>query len=173
MSLSRLSNLFRVAPTKADTEKEKTQMAETTITIAGNLTADVTLDKTERGISFATFTLAVTPRMRNASGQWSDAATSFHRCVVWRDQATRVADSVHKGDRVLVVGTLRSRSYSSGGDVRYITEINVDEVGPSLRWATAKPVKDRPAPSPAETEEEETPSAETPARRRRMKVAAS
>ena len=149
-------------------------MAETTITMAGNPTADVTLDKTERGIPFATFTLAVTPRMRNASGQWSDAATSFLRCVVWRDQAARVAESVHKGDRVLVVGTLRSRSYSSGGDVRYITEINVDEVGPSLRWATAKPVKDRPAPSPAETEEEEeTPPAETPARKRRMRVAAS
>jgi single-strand DNA-binding protein len=151
-------------------------MAETSITIAGNLTADVTLDKTERGISFATFTLAVTPRMRNASGQWSDAATSFHRCVVWRNQAQRVADSVHKGDRVLVVGTLRSRSYSSGGDARYITEINVDEVGPSLRCATAKPVKAKPAAELVEDDsasEEHPASEEAPAPRRRTKVAAS
>jgi single-strand DNA-binding protein len=145
-------------------------MAETTITIAGNLTADVTLDKTERGIPFATFTLAVTPRLRNDSGQWSDAATSFHRCIVWRDQAARVADSVHKGDRVPVVGTLRSRSYRSGGDVRYITEINVDEVGPSLRWATAKPVKAKPA---GEAGEDDLASEEAPAPRRRTKVAAS
>jgi single-strand DNA-binding protein len=145
-------------------------MAETTITVAGNLTADVTLDKTERGIPFATFTLAVTPRMRNASGQWSDAATSFHRCVVWRDQAARVAESVRKGDRVLVVGTLRSRSYASGGDVRYITEVNVDEVGPSLRWATAKPVKAKPAD---EVADDESASEEAPVPRRRTKVAAS
>src|SRR5512144_2754092 len=144
-------------------------MAETTITIAGNLTADVALETTERGIPFATFTLAVTPRMRNASGQWLDAATSFHRCVVWRGQAQRGADSVHKGDRVLVVGTLRSRSYSSGSDVRYITEINVDEVGPSLRWATATPVKAKPAD---EVEDDST-SEEAPAPRRRTKVAAS
>jgi single-strand DNA-binding protein len=69
---------------------------------------------------------------------------------------------------VLVVGTLRSRSYASGGDVRYITEINVDEVGPSLRWATAKPVKAKPA----EVEDDST-SEEAPAPRRRTKVVAS
>lgn len=130
----------------------------------------MTLEATERGIPFATFTLAVTPRMRNASGQWSDAATSFLRCVVWRDQAQRVAESVHKGDRVLVVGTLRSRSYASGGDVRYITEINVDEVGPSLRWATARPVKAKPA---GEVVEDDSASEDRARPRRRTKVAAS
>lgn len=151
-------------------------MADTSITIAGNLAADITCDETERGIPFANFTLAVTPRMRNGSGQWSDAATSFHRCVVWRDQALRASRSLRKGDRVIVVGTLRSRSYTSDGAIRYVTEINVDELGPSLRWATATPVKDRPAAEAAETAEtvkQESSPAESSARKRRMKVAAS
>ena len=112
---------------------------ETTITIIGNLTGDPELRFTPSGAAVANFTVASTPRTfdRN-SNEWKDGETLFMRCSVWREVAENVAESLHKGNRVIVTGRLKSRSYETKeGEKRTVIELDVDEVGPSLRYATA------------------------------------
>ena len=113
---------------------------ETLVTLVGNLTADPELRWTQSGVAVADFTVASTPRIydRNA-GEWRDGDTLFMRCSVWRDVAENVAESLRKGMRVIVQGRLTQRSYDTQqGERRTIVEMQVDEVGPSLRRARAQ-----------------------------------
>ncbi len=113
---------------------------ETTITIIGNLTGDPELRFTPSGAAVANFTVASTPRtFDRQSNDWKDGDTLFMRCSVWREVAENVAETLHKGNRVLVTGRLRSRSYETKeGEKRTVIELDVDEIGPSLRYATAQ-----------------------------------
>jgi len=126
---------------------------DTTLTVAGNLTADPDLRYTQTGIAVAAFTVAASRRTYGQdSGQWKDGETLFLRCSVWRELAEHAAESLRKGMRVVVTGRLRQREYeTTEGDKRTVYEVDADDVGPSLRWATAKVAKatrDR-APHPA------------------------
>jgi single-strand DNA-binding protein len=116
---------------------------DTTITIIGNLTADPELRFTPSGAAVANFTVASTPRMFDRqSNEWKDGETLFMRCSIWRDAAENVAESLHRGTRVIVSGRLKSRSYETKeGEKRTVIELEVDEVGPSLRYASAKVTK--------------------------------
>jgi len=116
---------------------------ETVITIIGNLTNDPELRFTPSGAAVANFTVASTPRtFDRQSNEWKDGETLFMRCSVWRDAAENVAESLQRGTRVLVTGRLRSRTYDTKeGEKRTVVEMEVDEVGPSLRYATAKVAK--------------------------------
>lgn len=116
---------------------------ETVITIIGNLTNDPELRFTPSGAAVANFTVASTPRtFDRQANEWKDGETLFLRCSVWRDAAENVAESLQRGTRVLVSGRLRSRSYETKeGEKRTVIEMEVDEVGPSLRYATAKVAK--------------------------------
>jgi single-strand DNA-binding protein len=97
----------------------------------------------------ANFTVAVTPRVKDGDG-WKDGETSFLRVTAWRQLAEHAADSLSKGDRVVVYGTLRQRSWETdAGQRRSTVEVQVEEVGPSLRWATAKPERVRRDAGPA------------------------
>lgn len=113
---------------------------DTVITIIGNLTADPELRFTPSGAAVANFTVASTPRQFDrTSNEWKDGETLFMRCSVWRDAAENVAESLQRGARVLVAGRLKSRSYETKeGEKRTVVEMDVDEVGPSLKYATAK-----------------------------------
>jgi len=113
---------------------------ETVITIIGNLTNDPELRFTPSGAAVANFTVASTPRtFDRQSNEWKDGETLFMRCSVWREAAENAAESLQRGTRVLVSGRLRSRSYETKeGEKRTVVEMEVDEVGPSLRYATAK-----------------------------------
>jgi single-strand DNA-binding protein len=114
-------------------------MADTHVTITGNLTDDTEVTFTTGGAAVCNFRLAVTPRVRDGNG-WKDGETSFFRITAWRDLATHVGDSLSKGDRVLVAGQLRMRAWETPeGERRQVVEVTAEEVGPSLRWATAKP----------------------------------
>ena len=120
---------------------------ETVITIIGNLTADPELRWTQSGVAVADFTVASTPRTydRNA-GEWRDGDTLFMRCSVWRDTAENVAESLRKGMRVIVQGRLTQRSYDTQqGERRTVVELQVDEVGPSLRRARAQVTRTAPS----------------------------
>ena len=114
---------------------------ETVITIIGNLTADPELRFTPSGAAVANLTIASTPRTfdKNAN-EWKDGETLFMRCSVWREAAENVAESLQRGARVIVTGRLVSRSWEDKetGQKRSVMEMQVDEVGPSLRYATAK-----------------------------------
>lgn len=113
---------------------------ETTITVVGNLTADPELRFTQSGAAVASFTVASTPRtFDRQSGEWKDGEALFLRCNVWRQVAENVAESLTRGSRVLVSGRLRQRSFETKeGEKRTVVELEVDEIGPSLRYATAK-----------------------------------
>jgi single-strand DNA-binding protein len=113
---------------------------DTTLTIIGNLTNDPELRFTPSGAAVANFTVASTPRMFDRqSNEWKDGETLFMRCSVWRDAAENVAESLQRGSRVIVTGRLKSRSYETKeGEKRTVVELEVDELGPSLRYATAK-----------------------------------
>jgi single-strand DNA-binding protein len=114
---------------------------ETQITVIGNLTADPELRFTPSGAAVANFTVASTPRtFDRQSNEWKDAETLFMRCSVWREAAENVAESLQRGARVIVSGRLVSRSWDDKetGQKRSVMEMQVDEVGPSLRYATAK-----------------------------------
>ena len=114
---------------------------ETTLTIIGNLTQDPELRFTPSGAAVANFTVASTPRtFDRQSNEWKDGETLFMRCSVWREAAENVAESLQRGMRVVVTGRLVSRSWEDkeSGQKRSVMEMQVDEVGPSLRYATAK-----------------------------------
>jgi single-strand DNA-binding protein len=113
---------------------------ETTITVVGNLTADPELRFTPSGAAVASFTVASTPRtFDKASGEWKDGDALFMRCSIWRQAAENVAESLTRGARVVVTGRLKQRSFETReGEKRTVVEMDVDEVGPSLKYATAK-----------------------------------
>jgi single-strand DNA-binding protein len=113
---------------------------ETVITVVGNLTADPELRFTPAGAAVANFTVASTPRtFDRQSNEWKDGDALFMRCNIWREAAENVAESLTRGARVVVTGRLRQRSYETReGEKRTVVELEVDEVGPSLRYATAK-----------------------------------
>lgn len=113
---------------------------ETTITVIGNLTNDPELRFTPSGSAVANFTIASTPRtFDRQSNEWKDGETLFLRASVWREAAENVAESLIKGMRVIVTGRLKSRSYETKeGEKRTVIELEVDEIGPSLRYANAK-----------------------------------
>ncbi|HLT11729.1 MAG: single-stranded DNA-binding protein [Actinobacteria bacterium] len=113
---------------------------ETTITVIGNLTDDPELRFTPSGVAVARFRVASTPRyLDRATGEWKDGEPLFLNCTVWRQAAENVAESLQRGTRVIVAGRLRQRSYETReGEKRTVIELEVDEVGPSLRYATAK-----------------------------------
>ncbi|MDN5562623.1 single-strand binding protein [Luteococcus japonicus] len=113
---------------------------ETPITLVGNLTADPELRFTPSGAAVANFTVASTPRQFDRqTNEWRDGEAMFLNCSVWRQAAENVAESLTKGMRVVVQGRLKSRSYETReGEKRTVFEVEVDEVGPSLRYATAK-----------------------------------
>lgn len=113
---------------------------ETTITLVGNLTADPELRFTPSGAAVANFTVASTPRtFDRQTNEWRDGEAMFINCAVWRQAAENVAESLQKGMRVIVQGRLKSRSYETReGERRTVFEIDVDEIGPALRYATAK-----------------------------------
>ena len=112
--------------------------ADNHTTIVGNLAEDPELRFTNTGIAVTNLRVAVTQRIQQ-DGQWRDGDTSFFKVNVWRGQAENLADSLGKGDRVMVTGRLRQRSWETPeGDKRSVTEIEADEVGASLKLATAK-----------------------------------
>jgi single-strand DNA-binding protein len=113
---------------------------DTPITVVGNLVADPELRFTPSGQPVATFRVASTPRFRdNASGEWKDGDSLFLSCNVWRQAAENVAESLQRGMRVIVTGRLRQRNYETKeGEKRTVYEVEVDDVGPSLRNASAK-----------------------------------
>jgi single-strand DNA-binding protein len=113
---------------------------ETPITLIGNLTADPELRFTPSGAAVANFTVASTPRtFDRQTNEWRDGDAMFLNCAVWRQAAENVAESLQKGMRVIVSGRLKSRSYETReGEKRTVFEVDVDEIGPALRYATAK-----------------------------------
>lgn len=113
---------------------------DTVITVIGNLTADPELRFTQSGIAVASFTIASTPRtFDKQSNEWKDGEALFLRCSLWRDAAENVAESLEKGSRVIAQGRLKQRSYTDReGNQRTSIELDVDEIGPSLKYATAK-----------------------------------
>ena len=116
---------------------------ETVLTIVGNLTAAPELRFTNSGIPVASFTVASTPRtFDKQANEWKDGEALFMRCSAWRDLAENVTESLAKGTRVIVQGRLQQRSYTDKeGNQRTAIDLQVDEVGPSLRYATAQPVR--------------------------------
>ena len=116
---------------------------DTVITVIGNLTADPELRFTQSGVAVASFTIASTPRTFDKQrNEWVDGEALFLRCSIWRDAAENVAESLEKGSRVVAQGRLVQRSFTDrDGNARTSIELQVDEIGPSLRYATAKPQK--------------------------------
>jgi single-strand DNA-binding protein len=113
---------------------------DTILTVVGNLTADPELRFTPSGAAVANFTVASTPRvMDRQTNEWKDGEALFMRCNVWRQAAENVAETLTRGARVIVTGRLKQRSYETKeGEKRTVVELEVDEIGPSLRYATAK-----------------------------------
>ena len=113
---------------------------DTIITVVGNLTADPELRFTPSGAAVANFTVASTPRIFDRqTSEWKDGDALFMRCSIWREAAENVAESLTRGSRVIVQGRLKQRSYETReGEKRTVVELEVDEIGPSLKYATAK-----------------------------------
>ena len=113
---------------------------DTVITVVGNLTADPELRFTASGAAVANFTVASTPRtFDRGTNEWKDGEALFLRCNIWRQAAENVAESLTRGSRVIVSGRLKQRSFETKeGEKRTVIELEVDEIGPSLRYATAK-----------------------------------
>ncbi len=126
--------------------------SDNTVTLVGNITDDPELRFTPSGQPVANFTVAVNRRTRNQDGTWDDKLDGFFRCNCWRDLAENVAESLQKGSRVVVVGRLQQRSWDTEDGKRSAFEIQVDEVGPSLRWATAKIEKSRRSGPPRDAD---------------------
>jgi single-strand DNA-binding protein len=114
-------------------------VADNTVTLVGNITRDPELRYTSGGAANVTFGLAVNRRWQNRQTQEWEERVSFFNIVCWREMAENVAESLAKGQRVVVTGRLEQRSWETeNGDKRSVVEVNADEVGPSLRWATAQ-----------------------------------
>lgn len=115
-------------------------MSENTVTVIGNLTDDPELRFTAQGAAVANFRMAVSKRVRDPqTNEWKDGDTSFFKVNVWRQLAENVAESLSRGTRVIVTGSLRMRQWETQeGEKRSVIEIEATEVGPSLKWATAK-----------------------------------
>ena len=113
-------------------------MTETTCTLTGNLTADPELRFTPSGAAVANFTVAATSRtLDKTTNQWRDGEALFLRCTLWRQPAENLAESLRRGDRVIVTGRLRQRSFETReGDQRTTIELDVDEIGASLKFTT-------------------------------------
>ncbi|MDP9100582.1 MAG: single-stranded DNA-binding protein [Actinomycetota bacterium] len=113
---------------------------ETVITVVGNITSDPELRFTPSGAAVASFTVASTPRtLDKATNEWKDGEALFLRCSIWRQAAENVAESLTRGARVIVQGRLQQRSFETKeGEKRTVIELQVDEIGPSLKYATAK-----------------------------------
>src|SRR6187431_2287400 len=113
---------------------------DTVITVVGNLTADPELRFTPSGAAVASFTIASTPRqLDRQTNEWKDGEALFLRCNIWREAAENVAESLTRGSRVIVSGRLKQRSFETReGEKRTVVELEVDEIGPSLKYATAK-----------------------------------
>jgi single-strand DNA-binding protein len=129
-----------------DTRAEQESRAvaiDNSITLVGNLVDDPELRFTQNGVAVANVRVAVNRRMRNKdTNEWEDSLDGYFRVNAWRDLAENVADSLHRGNRVLITGRLISRSYEDReGQTRWVTEVEADEICPSLRWATAKLTK--------------------------------
>jgi single-strand DNA-binding protein len=123
-------------------------MADTHVTITGNLTDDPEVTFTQGGAAVCNLRVAVTPRIRQGD-RWTDGETSYFRVTAWRDLATNIGDSLSKGDRVIVSGQLRTRSWETPeGERRSVVEVQAEEAGPSLKWATATPQRTSKATSP-------------------------
>ena len=116
---------------------------DTVITVIGNLTADPDLRFTQSGVAVAGFTIASTPRTFNRqTNEWEDGEALFLRCSLWRDPSENLAESLEKGSRVIAQGRLKQRAFTDReGNQRTSIELDVDEIGPSLKYATAKPNK--------------------------------
>ncbi len=116
---------------------------ETPLTLVGNLTGDPELRFTPSGAAVANFTVASTPRtFDRQTSEWKDGETVFMRCSIWREAAENVAESLHRGTRVVVSGRLVSRSWDTPeGEKRTVMEMQADEIGPSLKYATASVTK--------------------------------
>lgn len=123
---------------------------ETVITVIGNLTADPELRYTQNGLAVANFTIASTPRtFDRAKNEWIDGEALFLRASVWKEFAEHVAGSLTKGSRVIASGRLKQRSYETKeGEKRTSYELDVDEIGPSLRYATASVTRAQPQGGP-------------------------
>lgn len=126
---------------------------ETIVTVVGNLTADPELRYTQSGLAVANFTIASTPRtFDRASNEWKDGDTLYLRASIWREAAEQVAASLTKGTRVIAQGRLKQRSYETKeGEKRTTIELEVDEIGPSLRYATATVTRASGGSTPATT----------------------
>lgn len=110
---------------------------ETTITVVGNLTSDPELHFIPSGAAVVNFTVASTPRVKKGD-EWVDGEALFLRCNGWRDIAENVANTLTRGARVIVTGHLKQRSFEKDGQKRSVIELEVDEIGPSLKYATAQ-----------------------------------
>lgn len=109
-----------------------------TLTLVGNLTGDPELRFINSGSAVVNFTVAHTPRIYNkATNEWTDGEALFMRCSLWRDAAENVAESLRKGNRVIVTGKVKQRSYEKDGEKRTTVELEVEEIGASLKYATA------------------------------------
>ncbi|MYW03483.1 single-stranded DNA-binding protein [Streptomyces sp. SID3343] len=115
---------------------------DTVITVIGNLTADPELRFTPNGAAVANFTIASTPRVFDRqTNEWKDGEALFLRCSAWKQLAENIAESLAKGSAVIAQGRLKQRSYEKDGQKRTVVELEVDEIGPSLKWATAQVTK--------------------------------
>ena len=138
---------------------------QTQIQLLANLTHDPELRYTTSGKAYARIRLASTPRVKDASGTWVDGATTFYEGRAWNDLAEHATESLRRGDRVIVLGTLRTERWTdSTGEDREALRVDVDEIGPSLRFANAKVTKAQRAtptasPAPAATTEGATQNA--------------
>lgn len=108
------------------------------VTVIGTITADPELKFLPSGVALASFSVAANERKRADNGDWIDGAATFLRCTVWRQMAENVVESLTRGTRVVVTGRLRQREFEKDGVKRTAFELDVDEVAPSLKWATAK-----------------------------------
>lgn len=134
----------------------------TQVTIVGNLTATPELRFTPAGKAVANFTVAVSKRVKDGD-EWKDGPTSFYRCSLWDTPAENMAESLERGQRVIVVGEIAQRSFETNGEKRSVFEVTATEVGPSLKWATAKvektggkPKQPKPAEDPWGTADTES-----------------
>lgn len=131
-------------------------MARATIQFSGNVTHDPELRFTQGGDAMASFSVAVNERKRGANGEWVDGGASFYRCTAWRRLAEGVAETVQRGDRVVVVGTIAQRSYEKDGQTVTVFDVTVEDVGKSLLFAAGQ------APRPRLPQASSAPADEAP-----------